>query len=175
MKKKKPQVLRVSGNFKHTQEPDRRRILLIFGSTILAGIVLAFFIINGTGSGPKLSPRDQVLIEKYERVRIALALDNLQAAKQAASDLAGYFKDQKTIAGGAEALIKADSLEAARYAFKVISGDVVKIARGHRDCYVMCCPSNCPRVFFGEWVQTYPVIENPFMGKEMMHCGMIKP
>ena len=109
-------------------------------------------------AGP-LSETDKQFLSRYEKVRSALAADDLAAAKTAAGDLGEE---------GA-ALTKSSSLKEARSAFEKLSDKAKQLAAGQSGYYVVNCP-----MLKKDWVQTSEKIANPYYGKEMATCGEIK-
>lgn len=161
---------------------DRRRVVLIFGAAFVAAIVLAGIVIRG--SLPiRLTDADRAMLRQYDSIRVALSQENLAFARKAAATLADSYQKRRPVSAAAQALSKADSLEAARDAFSTMSAEAVRMARGHKEYYVVgCsmsqCPAhcvNCQMWRFGDWVQTDAAIANPFMGKASPYCGVIKP
>ena len=110
-----------------------------------------------------LTAEHQTFLSQYEGVRAALASDDLDAAKKAASSLTG--DTAKAIAG-------ADSLKTAREAFKSLSKEALKIAKGQPGYFHAHCPMVPGKQ--GDWVQTNKTINNPYFGKSMLKCGEIQ-
>jgi len=108
-----------------------------------------------------LNEADSAFLASYEKIRAALAGDNLEAAKEAATDLEG-----------AEQIAAAKKIADARVAFKAISATAIAKAKGHSGFYV----AHCPMVKGGgaDWLTTKKVIENPYFGSAMFACGYIK-
>jgi hypothetical protein len=106
-----------------------------------------------------LSDADKQFLAGYEKVRTALAADDLNSAKTAAADLSGDGVD----------LAKADSLKNARTAFEKLSDKAKQLAAGQSGYYVVHCP-----MLKKDWVQTSEKIANPYYGKQMATCGEIK-
>jgi len=106
-----------------------------------------------------LSDTDKQFLARYEKVRGALAADDLNAARTAAGDLGD---------DGA-ALAKSSSLKEARAAFEKLSDKAKQLAAGQSGYYVAYCP-----MVKKDWVQTSETIANPYGGKEMLTCGEIK-
>jgi len=108
-----------------------------------------------------LSETDAAFLASYEKIRAALAGDNLDASKAAAVDLEG-----------AEAIAGAKKIAEARVAFKALSATAIAKAKGHAGFYV----AHCPMVKGGgaDWLATMKVIENPYFGSAMFSCGYIK-
>lgn len=112
-------------------------------------------------------------LEQYEMVRSGLAADELASAKNGATNLVTAVQEEfaasKPMIDASQKLAASESLDDARAAFAVISGELVKLVQGQPGFYVM----NCPMVKNGVWVQTVARIENPYMGKKMLECGEI--
>ena len=130
----------------------------------------------------KLTEPDRAMLKKYESIRVALAQDDLGLAQRSAVALVSSYKERRQVAAAALALSKANSLEPARDAFSIMSIEAVKMARNHKEYYVIGCSmnqcpapcENCQMWRFSEWVQSDPAIANPFMGKASPHCGVIR-
>ena len=127
------------------------------------GIILLITICVAFGSAivqaAPLSETDKQFLARYEKVRSALAADDLGAAKTAAGDLGDE---------GAQ-LAKSSSLKDARAAFEKLSEKAKQLAAGQAGYYVVHCP-----MLQKDWVQTNEKIANPYYGKEMATCGEIK-
>ena len=95
----------------------------------------------------------------YEKIRAALADDNLAAAKAAAKAL-----------DGAGEVATAKSIGDARKAFKGLSLRAVELARDRPGWWRMHCP-----MYPGgaDWVQPSGEVANPYWGKSMLRCGEI--
>lgn len=108
-----------------------------------------------------LSEADAVFLAGYEKIRAALAGDNLDAAKEAAAVLEG-----------AEGIAGAKKIAEARVAFKALSATAIAKAKGHAGFYV----AHCPMVKGGgaDWLTTKKKIENPYFGSAMFSCGYFK-
>ena len=122
---------------------------------------VAVWVALGTGfvQAASLSDNDKQFLAAYEKVRSALAADDLAAAKAAASD----------IGNDGMPLVKSTSLKEARVAFEKLSDKAKQLAAGQPGYYV----ANCP-MLKKDWVQTSEKIGNPYYGKEMASCGEIK-
>jgi hypothetical protein len=112
-------------------------------------------------SDEKLSEADAEFLASYEKIRSALAGDNLDAAKAAAADVKG-----------AEEIASAKKIADARVAFKGLSATAIAKAKGHAGFFV----AHCPMVKGGgaDWLATSKKIENPYFGSAMFSCGYIK-
>jgi Cu(I)/Ag(I) efflux system membrane fusion protein len=109
----------------------------------------------------KLSEADAAYLASYEKIRAALAGDNLDAAKAAATDVKG-----------AEEIAAAKKIADARVAFKALSATAISKAKGHEGFWI----AHCPMVKGGgaDWLTTNKKIENPYFGSAMFSCGHIK-
>ncbi|MDX6484237.1 MAG: hypothetical protein QOE95_2008 [Gaiellaceae bacterium] len=124
---------------------------------LLVTICVAFG--SATMQAAPLSETDKQFLARYEKVRSALAADDLGAARTAAGDLGEE---------GAP-LAKSSSLKDARAAFGKLSEKAKQLAAGQAGYYVVHCP-----MLQKDWVQTSEKIANPYYGKEMATCGEIK-
>lgn len=106
-----------------------------------------------------LSADDKAFLAGYEKVRSALAADDLATAKKAAADLGET---------GA-ALAQSNSLKEARSSFEALSAKAEKLAADQPGYYIASCP-----MVKKSWVQISTTIDNPYMGKTMPTCGEIK-
>ena len=164
-------------------QPTKRQIRLgifVTGALLVIGVTIVVFY-----SLPhRLTAEDRVLIQQYDTVRAALAADDLDSARIAASQLVDRTRDQRKIRQAATSLMDANSLATARAAFAAISSRVIKLASGNAGYYRLGCSAtmaNCPApcepcetMKFGDWIQTSPVVKNPFMGRTHSDCGMLK-
>ena len=163
-------------------QPTRRQIRL---GLFAAGAVLAVIVaLVAWGSLPhRLTANERVMIQQYDQVRAALADDDLAKARAAASSLLEVSRDDTRIQQAALTLSQAESLRAARVLFSRISSRVIKLVSGNDGYYRVGCsmPGGCPAecqpcdtIGFGDWIQTSPVVQNPFMGRAHPDCGTIK-
>jgi len=160
--------------------PTRRHIRL---GLLTAGAVLPIIIalVVWYSLPHRLTADSRLMIQQYELVRAALSADDLANARGAASPLVYAARDTR-IQQAASALSQAKSLRAARLAFAAVSSRVIKLASGNTGYYRMgCsmpgCPADCEpcdTIKFGDWIQTSPVVQNPFMGRAHPDCGMVK-
>src|SRR5256714_8143710 len=127
------------------------------GIILLVTICVAF---GGTKmQAAPLSETDKQFLARYEKVRSALAADDLGAARTAAGDLGDEGVP----------LAKSSSLKDARAAFEQLTDKATQLAVGQAGFYVVHCP-----MLQKDWVQTSEKIANPYYGKEMATCGEIK-
>lgn len=121
---------------------------------------LAFLAVPSSGHAAPLSEEDTKFLTIYEQVQKALIQDNLNAAKDAAHALAN-----EQGAG----LLKAADLKAARDAFSDLSKTAEQKVAGNPGYHVFYCP-----MVKRDWVQASATLANPYMGKEMLTCGVEK-
>ncbi len=127
---------------------------------MLCGLALLTAPLASRAAQP-LSADDQKFMTIYEQVLKALVMDNVNAAKDAAHALPG---------GAGEDILKSgNDLKAARDAFAVLSQTAEKKVAGNPDFHVFYCP-----MIKKDWVQSTTAIANPYMGKEMLTCGVEK-
>ena len=155
--------LRVAGKIALRGKSPREVRILRRLSQGLARLVLAVLLFSSvfclTSRAADLSAEDKEFLAKYEKVRAALANDNLENAKKAASDLGDE---------GA-ALSKSDKIATARTEFSKLSEHAIKLASGVSGYYIV----NCPMVQ-KDWVQPTGAISNPYAGQSMINCGAIR-
>lgn len=101
----------------------------------------------------------------YERIRSALADDNLAAAQSASVALAGNST--------ASQLTQSRDLASARKCFSVLSRLAVKLVHGKAGFFIF----HCSEVKYGDewahWVQYSADASNPYLGKSNPRCGKI--
>src|SRR5438045_1233632 len=129
------------------------------GITLITLIAVCVGLTSALVEAAPLSDTEKQFLIRYEKIRSALADDDLANAKAAAADL------------GAEGapLAQSTSLKDARAAFEKLSDKAKQLAAGQSGYYVAHCP-----MLKKDWVQTSEKIANPYGGKEMVTCGEIK-
>ena len=126
---------------------------------ICAAVLFALVVPCLPKAVEELTSSDKYFLQGYEKLRAALVADDLGKANEAAAELS---------ASGFE-IPRSESLERARAAFASASEIAVKAAAGHAGYYVVHCP-----MLNKDWVQTSKQISNPYGGKDMISCGVIK-
>jgi len=127
--------------------------------TAAACFVIAWIALGTGVAQASLSNSDKEFLTAYEKVRSALAADDLAGAKAAATEL----RDDGI------AVAKSSSLKEARLAFEALSDKAKQLAAGQSGYYIVNCP-----MLKKDWVQNSEKIGNPYYGKEMGSCGEIK-
>jgi hypothetical protein len=120
---------------------------------------IAFVMIASLGYAANLSDQEKKFLTSYEKIHVALAADDLAAAKKGAAELGDTGSD----------IAKANSLKDARTGFEKLSERAKTIAARQSGYHVAHCP-----MLNKDWVQTSTTISNPYGGKEMVGCGEIK-
>jgi hypothetical protein len=131
------------------------RRLALFVFAMAAAFGFAVYV-----SAADLTDSDKQFLSGYEKVRAALAADNLAEAKTAAGEMGEE---------GA-AIAKSESIITARKEFAPMSERAINLSKGQQGFYVVNCP-----MLKKDWVQTSTKISNPYAGKEMLTCGVVKP
>ena len=128
-------------------------------TTLLRRLLLLLALLATLGHAAPLAEADRDFLAGYEKVRAALAADDLPAARAAAQAL----PEAKPVA-------EATDISSARKAFKQLSRKAVTLARGQPGYFVAHCS-----MFPGgaDWVQTTDQLSNPYWGKNMPRCGEI--
>lgn len=152
------------------------RPTLLLAGLLLAGLGACSKNTVTAGGGTPLPEATRGLLERYEKVRAALAADDFGTAKFQAGQLAadaakpGVPAPAKELAALAGAVAASPRLEPAREAFKDLSGAAIKLAAGAGGFYVV----NCPMTKNGDWLQTNDKVSNPYYGRSMPDCGVVK-
>lgn len=129
-----------------------------------------------TPAGATLPEATRGLLARYETARAALAADSFPAAQAAAASLAADAARPETpapageLAAPADAVAKSKDLKAAREAFKSLSVVAIRLTEGAPGFVVI----NCPMTPKGDWLQTDAKISNPYYGRTMLTCGVVK-
>ncbi len=110
------------------------------------------------------------LVPCYEKIAAALVGDDFVGAKAAAQQLfaAAGRNHESAIAASAQIVARAGDLAAAREAFKVLSRDLITLARREKGYFVVNCP-----MANADWLQSTRKIANPYFGQAMSACGSI--
>ena len=127
--------------------------------TVLCAAVMALALLISSAMAATLSDNDKQFLAGYEKIRAALAADDLSTAKAAAKDIG----DEGSELGNAA------SLKDARAGFEKLTSRAKTLAAGQSGYYVAHCP-----MLKKDWVQTSEKISNPYGGKDMATCGEIQ-
>jgi Cu(I)/Ag(I) efflux system membrane fusion protein len=135
------------------------------------------------GSAPASKPvfmqPVQSVFDNYIAIQNGLAQDSIQGLSKTASAMAKAIRSDSMqmlspkVAEQAEALAQATDLETARAAYKPLSESLIKYVKSQKLPTESYYEAYCPMAK-ASWLQTDKTILNPFMGKDMVHCGAIK-
>lgn len=121
----------------------------------------------------------QAVFDHYFQIQTSLAQDSLENVAASAATLVEVVRKDTTgafspgLATQAEALAKAKDLPAARQSFKAVSGYLIQYLRANSIPAGRYHEVYCPMVNLS-WLQTDETVRNPYRGKSMLHCGMLK-
>lgn len=134
---------------------------------------------EGTASAEAAPSSATAVLASYERVRAALAADDMSSVPASARELETSARAATTtgpyyaaIADGASKLASAGDLTAARAAFGEVSQHLVALLASDTSLAKGQHVFECPMVSgYNKWVQPSENLENPYMGKRMLTCG----
>jgi hypothetical protein len=126
---------------------------------VMAMVFLMPLTLSTRVAAEELSESDKFFLADYEKMRAALAGDDLVRSNKVAAELT---------ADGFPAA-KSETLERARAEFVKLSETAIATAAKQPGYYVVHCP-----MLNRDWVQTSKQISNPYGGKELLTCGQIK-
>ena len=117
--------------------------------------------------------------DHYIAIQTDLSKDSLKGLDGHANAIAKAVKGDEMkmlssdVAKQAETLAKAKDLKAAREAFKPLSTSLVKYLADNKAGKGTYHEAYCPMAK-ASWLQTSKDIKNPYMGKSMLTCGVLK-
>ena len=121
----------------------------------------------------------QGVLRHYLSIQADLASDSFAPVPAEAAALAKSVRAAGTtlvsqdLAAQADALAKASDLASARAAFEPLSASLIRTLADHHEkgAYVQVyCPMKR-----ASWLQKGRTVNNPYLGKEMSSCGIIRP
>ena len=148
---------------------------------IVCGLLAAGLLLSGsaraTDNAALMEPVKSVY-DHYLKIQADLAGDSLTGVSEEANAIAKAVQDDNMkmlpdeVATQAESVAKASDLKAARAAFKPLSDSLIKYLASHnaQDAYVQVY---CPMAR-ASWLQKDKAVNNPYYGKAMSSCGVIK-
>ena len=128
---------------------------------------------------PALMEPVKSVLDHYLKIQTDLSKDYVKGLDEHANAIAKAVKgdDMKMlspdVAKQAEVLAKAKDLKAAREAFKPLSTSLIKYLADNKAGKGTYHEAYCPMVK-ASWLQTSKDITNPYMGKSMLDCGVLK-
>jgi Cu(I)/Ag(I) efflux system membrane fusion protein len=133
----------------------------------------------GAADSPALSGPAKSVFDRYLKIQAELARDSLAGVKDQANAIAKTVRADDTkklpaaLANQADALAKTGDLAGARQAFKALSGSLIKYLADNKapkgTYYEVYCP-----MADASWLQANKKVQNPYMGKAMPDCGVVK-
>ena len=148
---------------------------------IVCGLLAAGLLLSGSvraADNAALMEPVKSVYDHYLKIQADLAGDSLTGvadegnaiAKAVQGDSMKMLPDE--VATQAEAVAKAADLKAARATFKPLSDSLIKYLAAHnaKDAYVQVY---CPMAH-ASWLQKDKTVNNPYYGKAMSSCGVIK-
>lgn len=147
----------------------------------VAPLLLALAFLAGCGKPAQrpasfLTPKDREVLAAYEKIRAALASDDLMTAKRTAGKLADAVKPgspsdkPSDFLAPAKALADCMALDQARDIFRALSRPAIALAGNVAGFYVLTSPLAAQ----SHWLQTTPEVDNPYFGKAMHSMGDLK-
>ena len=121
----------------------------------------------------------QSVFDNYMSIQGELSQDSIAGLSKTGTAMAKAIRGDSMqmlsakVAEQAEALAQAKDLEAARAAYKTLSESLIKYVKSQKLPAGTYYEAYCPMAK-ASWLQTDKTILNPYMGKGMIHCGVIK-
>ena len=114
------------------------------------------------------------LLNDYLAVADALYKDDLETVKKASFAIENQSKDNPLSAAAAK-ISSTKTIASARTSFNALSAAAITLAKSHSEYKVAHCPmANSGKG--GSWLQKSAdtVVNNPYFGAKMAHCGSFK-
>ncbi len=158
--------------------PARPRVSAGRAALVICLTLLALGGCSRGGAKPasSISEADREVLVQYEALRAALADDDMRKAHVAgekllkAIDAPGVTPGIAKTRNAARIMAETYRIELLRGALKEISAALIPICQGVEGYYI----ASTDLVVDGLWVQTSPVISNPYLGRSMSLYGEIK-
>ena len=150
-----------------------------FTTLLLVGVGLFLNPAVRSAESPALVESAKSVLDHYLVIQTELAKDSLKGLDEPANAIAKAVKgdDLKMlppeVAKQAETLAQAKDLKTAREAFKPLSTSLIKFLADNKAGKGTYHVAYCPMVK-ASWLQSQKSITNPYMGKEMLTCGVLK-
>ena len=147
--------------------------------TLVAAIGLLLNPALRAADNPALMEPVKSVLDHYLMIQTELAKDSVKGLDEHANSIAKAVKgdDMKMlspdVAKQADTLAKTKDIKAAREAFKPLSASLVKYLADNKIGKGTYHEAYCPMVK-ANWLQTEKDIKNPYMGKSMLDCGVLK-
>lgn len=150
----------------------------ILKATFVTLIGLLYTAGTQASDNPAMMQPVKSVYDHYLKIQTSLAKDSLKGVHEEAGAIAKAIEGDSMkmlpalVAKEAGKLAAAKDLKSARVAFKPLSDELIKYLAEHKakDTFVeVYCP-----MAKASWLQGDKDVKNPYMGKEMLSCGMIK-
>jgi Cu(I)/Ag(I) efflux system membrane fusion protein len=148
------------------------------GTSLLAAASL-FAVAARAADSPMLSEPVKSVYDHYLKIQGELAKDSLTGVEEQAKAIAKTVRGDNmkrfpaVLARQAETLARARDLATVRKAFKPLSDSLIKYLADNKapkgTYYEVYCP-----MADASWLQAGKDVKNPYMGKAMSSCGVIK-
>ncbi len=148
-------------------------------AVLLAAVGLSFNTAVRAADEPALVQPVKSVLDHYLMIQTELAKDSVKGLDEHANAIAKAVKGDEMkmlspdVAKQAETLAKAKDVKAAREAFKPLSASLVKYLADNKAGKGTYHEAYCPMVK-ANWLQSEKDIRNPYMGKSMLTCGVLK-
>lgn len=151
----------------------------IIATMLLAAAGLLFTPALRAADNMTLMEPVKSVFDHYLKIQAALAEDSLTGVSADADAIANAVQNDsmkmlpETVAAQAESLAKASDLESARSAFKPLSSSLIKYLADNKIPAGTYHEAYCSMAR-ASWLQTGANIKNPYLGKAMQTCGVLK-
>lgn len=151
----------------------------IVATMLLAAAGLLFTPALRAGDNAALMEPAKSVLDHYLKIQAALAGDSLTGVSADADAIAKAVQGDSmkmlpgTVASEAESLAKASNLESARSAFKPLSNSLIKYLADNKVPAGTYHQAYCSMAR-ASWLQSGTDIKNPYLGKAMLTCGVLK-
>lgn len=156
----------------------KNTVRLLVAATLIAAPLVGFAEDKKMEEPALMQPVKSVL-DHYLMIQTELAKDSVKGLDEHANAIAKAVKGDSMkmlspeVAKQAEALAKAKDVKAAREAFKPLSTSLVKYLTDNKVGKGTYHEAYCPMAK-ASWLQSEKDIKNPYMGKSMLTCGILK-
>ena len=155
-----------------------KHLSLLFSISLLASSFTAHAAETKKPDPQPLTKAEQSVYDAYLKIQTGLAADSVSAVKANATAIATAARTSAKdfsadVAKQAETLANAKDIKAARAALKDLSTSMIKFLGDRKVAKGTYYEVFCPMVD-ASWLQVGKSIKNPYMGKAMLDCGVIK-
>jgi Cu(I)/Ag(I) efflux system membrane fusion protein len=150
-----------------------------FALALLAAAGLCSNPLIRAADGSALAAPVKIVLTNYMAIQAALSADSLKGIPESAGAIVKAVKADQAkllsadVAQQAEDISQAKDLAAARDAFKSLSDSLIKYLADHQVNSQTYDEVYCP-MQNASWLQTDTDVKNPYLGKSMLQCGIVK-